>query len=90
MGIMANFTKENIEKMMKEKQQQAKDKPNKLIKISPGWYLVFVNGEMVEINQYDEGPNKNQWIAREYNYKWYSDPMPTLKSIKISLELKTK
>ena len=65
-----------------EAETRASKKPGQLARVFPGVYLVEIEGELVEIEQMDEGSSRGWWIARETNQRWYSDPMPTLYGLK--------
>jgi hypothetical protein len=63
--------------------------PGKLAKVQAGWYLVELDGELVEIAQRSKHYefNKGWWNAHQINHRWDADPMPTLGEMKASLGL---
>lgn len=62
----------------------------KLARVQAGWYLVVVNGELVEIMQRSESETgcNGWWDFREVNRKWHGDTLPTLSDVKWALEIK--
>ena len=70
-----------FEEWLEGHKDKAKKKAGRLHRVAPGWYLIFRNNELVELNRLENG----EWIAREYNHKWYSDPQLTLRNLKLHI-----
>lgn len=68
----------------------AHQQPGKLAKVQAGWYLVELDGELVQIAQRnsEDEINIGWWNCHQVNHRWDGDPMPTLKEIKFSLGIK--
>lgn len=60
--------------------------PGSLIKLCAGYYLSYIDGELVEFDHIDEGENRSEWIAREATGHWYSDPFETLRGLHIAVK----
>ena len=74
-----------FEKEMNFEMNRARANPGKLIRVTPGWYFVEIEGKIYEIEQLDfeePHPDNGWWVARAKFGSWYSDPYPTLRELK--------
>lgn len=66
---------------IESKKEQSQKNEGSLVKISAGFYIVTIEGETITIDRMENG----EWIAREFDYKWYADPAATLKEVRQDL-----
>ncbi len=65
-------------------------RPGKIARIQPGWYIVAVNEELVEVMQrtVEHITDRRAWDFHEIRNRWVGDPLPTLADVKAALQLR--